>query len=410
MIRVTLTAMPRRPTLLAAKAAVLTALVLAAGALAVLGSVLAGRLILPANGFTAAHGYALLSLGHGPTLRAAVGSVLYLGLIALLSLGVATAVREPAVAIGIVLGLLLRVPDPRRSGGRPEPQAPPAADRADDRRASPSRPPPTFTTSRSRRGPALACSPPGPRQPSSPPGSCSDGATREQTAPHPPAIRLSLALADPGIGFPGESSEYRRARNELLESEIELRRAIERVAAQRRALPPGGDVSDDYRFQQATDGGAEVKLSELFAPGKDTLVIYSFMFPRSPGDTRPGPVSGETARLPLAETPCPSCTSILDSLDGAAPHLAQRVNLTVVAKSDPERIRKFARERGWRHLRLLSSAQNTYNHDYRAESPEGAQIPILNVFVRDGDRSATHGPRSSSSRRETRAKTPGMST
>jgi predicted dithiol-disulfide oxidoreductase (DUF899 family) len=171
----------------------------------------------------------------------------------------------------------------------------------------------------------------------------------------------------------------------LLEAEVGLRRAIERVAAQRRALPPGGIVSDDYRFQQATAGGGKVKLSELFAPGKDTVVIYSFMFPRSPGDTRPGPASGETARLPLAETPCASCTSILDSLDGAAPHLAQRVNLAVVAKSDPERIGNFARERGWRHLRLLSSAENTYNHDYHAESPEGAQLPILNVFVRDGD-------------------------
>jgi ABC-2 type transport system permease protein len=110
MIRVTLTAIPRRPTLLAAKAAVLTTPILAAGVVAVLGSVLAGRLILPGNGFTAGHGYALLSLSHGPTLRAAFGSVLYLGLIALLSLGVATAVREPAVAIGIVLGLLFLFP------------------------------------------------------------------------------------------------------------------------------------------------------------------------------------------------------------------------------------------------------------------------------------------------------------
>ena len=129
-----------------------------------------------------------------------------------------------------------------------------------------------------------------------------------------------------------------------------------------------------------------MRLSELFEPGKDTLVIYSFMFPRWSGDTRPGPAGGETARLPLAETPCPSCTSILDSLDGAAPHLAQRLNLAVVAKSDPERIRTFARERGWRHLRLLSSRNNTYNRDYHAETPEGEQAPILNVFVRDGER------------------------
>jgi len=128
-----------------------------------------------------------------------------------------------------------------------------------------------------------------------------------------------------------------------------------------------------------------VRFSELFEAGKDTLVVYSFMFPRFSGDTRPGPADGETARLPLAETPCPSCTSILDSLDGAARHLSERLNLAVVAKSDPERIRTFAGERGWRSLRLLSSRNNTYNRDYHAETPEGEQVPILNVFVREGD-------------------------
>jgi ABC-2 type transport system permease protein len=110
MIRVTLTAMPRRLTVLAAKAALVAGLVLAAGAVAVLASVLAGRLILPGHGFTAAHGYPALSLGTGPVLRAACGSVLYLALIALLSLGLATAVRESAVAIGLVLGLLYVFP------------------------------------------------------------------------------------------------------------------------------------------------------------------------------------------------------------------------------------------------------------------------------------------------------------
>jgi predicted dithiol-disulfide oxidoreductase (DUF899 family) len=189
---------------------------------------------------------------------------------------------------------------------------------------------------------------------------------------------------DPEIRFPGESSEYRRERNRLLEAEVELRREIERVAAQRRALPKGGPVPEDYRFEEA-DGGAEVSFSELFAPGKDTLVVYSFMFPRWSTDTRPGPARGETARLPLAESPCPSCTSILDSLDGAARHLGQRVNLAIVAKSDPERIRTFAHERGWRHLRLLSSRNNTYNRDYHAETPEGQQVPVLNVFVRDAE-------------------------
>jgi predicted dithiol-disulfide oxidoreductase (DUF899 family) len=189
---------------------------------------------------------------------------------------------------------------------------------------------------------------------------------------------------DAGIRFPGESDEYRLARDQLLTAEIELRRATERVAAQRRALPLGGAVPEDYVFEEAADG-SEVKFSELFAAGKDTLVVYSFMFPRWSGDTRPGPAVGETARLPRAETPCPSCTSILDSLDGATPHLAQPLNLVVVAKSDPGRIRDFARERGWRHLRLLSSRHNSYNRDYHAEGPDGEQAPILNVFTRAGE-------------------------
>jgi len=188
---------------------------------------------------------------------------------------------------------------------------------------------------------------------------------------------------DPGIHFPGESSEYRSARNELLKAEMELRQALEQVAAQRRELPLGGTVPEDYVFEDAITQGLSVSFSELFAPGKDTLVVYSFMFPRYSGDTRPGPAEGETARLPLAETPCASCTSILDSLDGAARHLSQAVNLAVVAKTTPERIRAFAEERGWRNLRLLSSRNNSYNRDYHAEWEDGEQAPILNAFVRD---------------------------
>jgi ABC-2 type transport system permease protein len=110
MIRTTLTAMPHRVTVLGAKGAILTGLVLAAGSLAVIGSVLTGRLILPGHGFIAARGFPPLSLGDGPVLRAAAGSVLYLALIALLSLGTATAVREPAVAVGIILSLLYLAP------------------------------------------------------------------------------------------------------------------------------------------------------------------------------------------------------------------------------------------------------------------------------------------------------------
>jgi ABC-2 type transport system permease protein len=119
MIRVTLAAMPRRLTVLAAKAALVVGLVLAAGAAAALASVLLGRLILPGQGFTLAHGYQALSLGSGPVLRAACGSVLYLALVALLSLGVATAVREAAVAIGFVLALLYVFPIVASVAGNP---------------------------------------------------------------------------------------------------------------------------------------------------------------------------------------------------------------------------------------------------------------------------------------------------
>jgi len=110
MIRVTLAAMPRRFTVLAAKASVATGLVLVAGAFAVLGSLVTGALILPGHGFTAARGFTELSLAHGPTLRAAVGSVLYLGLIAVLSMGIAAMVRDSAVSIGLALGLLYLFP------------------------------------------------------------------------------------------------------------------------------------------------------------------------------------------------------------------------------------------------------------------------------------------------------------
>jgi predicted dithiol-disulfide oxidoreductase (DUF899 family) len=190
------------------------------------------------------------------------------------------------------------------------------------------------------------------------------------------------------VAFPGESAEYRAARNRLLEQEIELRRAMEAVAAARRRLPPGGVVPEDYVFHgQGPDGSpAEVRLSELFAPGKDSLVIYSMMFPRARDDDSPGPQSGQTALLPLAEGPCPSCTALLDQLDGAAGHAAQRVNLAVAAKAPIERVRTFATERGWRRLRMLSSAGTTYNRDYLAEAANGDQQPMLNVFRRDGDR------------------------
>ncbi len=189
------------------------------------------------------------------------------------------------------------------------------------------------------------------------------------------------------VTFPGESAEYRAARDRLLAQEIELRRAMEAVADARRKLPPGGVVPEDYVFQGvgADDAPTDVKLSELFEPGRDSLVIYSFMFPRDPGDKRPGPPSGQTALLPLEEGPCPSCVALLDQLDGAAEHATQHINFVVVAKAPQPRVAAFAKERGWKQLRLLSSAGNTYNRDYLAETPEGTQRPMLNVFHRDGE-------------------------
>jgi predicted dithiol-disulfide oxidoreductase (DUF899 family) len=188
------------------------------------------------------------------------------------------------------------------------------------------------------------------------------------------------------ITFPGESPEYRAARNRLLEHEIRLRREIEAVAAERRRLPPGGPVPEDYVFEEVGPDGVTtaVRMSDLFASGRDSLVLYSFMFPRDPDDDRPGPSSGHTAQLPLAEGPCPSCVSLLDQLDGVAEHTAPLLNLAIVAKGRPEHLHAFAAERGWRRLRLVSSARNTYNRDYHGENADGAQRPMLNVFRRDG--------------------------
>jgi predicted dithiol-disulfide oxidoreductase (DUF899 family) len=111
------------------------------------------------------------------------------------------------------------------------------------------------------------------------------------------------------VAFPGESADYRAARNRLLVQEIELRRAMEAVAAARRKLPPGGLVPEDYVFQGvgADRTPTDVKLSELFESGRDSLVIYSFMFPRDPADKRPGPPTGQTALLPLEEGPYSGC-------------------------------------------------------------------------------------------------------
>jgi len=169
--------------------------------------------------------------------------------------------------------------------------------------------------------------------------------------------------------FPNEGKAYRAARDRLLEAEVELRRRVEAVAALRRKLPPGGPIPEDYEFEE---GAADlddaqtvrkVRMSELFKRDA-SLAVYSYMY---------GPAMAKA---------CPMCTSILDALDRTVTHAGQRINVVVVAKSPIQRIRAIARERGWRNLRLLSSAGNSYNRDYRGEDAGGAQLPALNVFAR----------------------------
>ena len=186
-----------------------------------------------------------------------------------------------------------------------------------------------------------------------------------------------MSVSDPiqllnEVRFPGETDEYRQARDELLRAEVELRRQIETVATRRRELPLGGTVPTDYSFEAwdaAIGDGRLVRLSELFEDGKETLFVYSFMF--MPGEQD----------LPL-EVPCPLCTSIIDGIDGAIPHITQQINFAVITKAPVERLHAHAHARGWRNVRLLSSAGNSFNADYHAEAPDGSQFPLATVFIR----------------------------
>ncbi|MFZ2650546.1 MAG: DUF899 family protein [Burkholderiaceae bacterium] len=131
------------------------------------------------------------------------------------------------------------------------------------------------------------------------------------------------------VRFPGESAAYRKARDDLLRAEMALRGQIEAVAAQRRALPMGAAVAEDYVFEEGAPGLDDsaavrsVRLSELFESGKPSLIAYSFMYG------------------PEAKNACPMCTSMLDSLNGSALHVAERANLVVIAKSPIQRVRTF---------------------------------------------------------------------
>jgi predicted dithiol-disulfide oxidoreductase (DUF899 family) len=158
--------------------------------------------------------------------------------------------------------------------------------------------------------------------------------------------------------FPNESAAYREARNALLAEEIDLRRQIERVAAQRRALPDGGEVGQDYEF---ISGDGKVRLSSLFG-NKDTLLVYSMMY----GPQRKGP--------------CPMCTSFLSSWNGTAANLRERVAMVVTARSAVERLLEYRKQRGLTNLAFVSDQSGDYTRTY--VSAEDADVPGFSVFVR----------------------------
>ena len=170
------------------------------------------------------------------------------------------------------------------------------------------------------------------------------------------------------LRYPNESAEYRAARNALLDDEIALRAQIEAVAAKRRALPPGGEVPEDYLFERIdnTSMPAKVKMSELFGP-HETLILYSFMYG------------------PERELPCSGCTHLLDGIDGAARHIGQRASLYIVAKSPIARLSAWAHKRGWDHLSFLSTAGNSYDADYFGDTSKFSKGMRAQHKVPDGE-------------------------
>src|ERR1700720_1294469 len=172
-----------------------------------------------------------------------------------------------------------------------------------------------------------------------------------------PAAKLAR---DNPVRFPDESAEYRAARTTLLAEEIELRRHIERVAAERRALPPGGEVVGDYRFQGEQ---GHTDFAGLFGD-KQTLAVYSYMFG------------------PERQRPCPMCTNLLGAWEGNAADIGQRISLVAVARSPIERLTAWKRERGWKNPRLYSGFNGAYSRDYFGILPDGSEVPAFNVFTR----------------------------
>ena len=178
--------------------------------------------------------------------------------------------------------------------------------------------------------------------------------------------------------LPNESPEYLAKREELRHAEIELMRQRERVAELRRELPKGATIPD-YEFLQgpvSLDDGDEpirkVRLSELFTAPDRSLVIYHFMYGKK------------------QTTACPMCTAWIDAFNGVAHHLAQNVDLAIVAAADPATLRAHARNRGWNRLRLLSAGESTFKYDLGSEDHEGGQDSEISVFTRDSDGTLRH--------------------
>ncbi|WP_439815636.1 DUF899 family protein [Zavarzinia sp. CC-PAN008] len=176
-----------------------------------------------------------------------------------------------------------------------------------------------------------------------------------------PAAELAARFNRPN---PNDSPDYRKARIDLLAAEIALRRQIEAVARMRRALPPGGVVPEDYVL--TGEDGQPIRLSQMFGDS-DTLVTYFWMYG------------------PKRQRPCPMCTSMLTALDGEARDIARQVPLAIIGSSPIERQVAFKQERGWRHLRLFSSAGSRFARDYHGEGPDGEDWAAFNVFRKGAD-------------------------
>jgi predicted dithiol-disulfide oxidoreductase (DUF899 family) len=169
-----------------------------------------------------------------------------------------------------------------------------------------------------------------------------------------------------------ESKEYLAEREKLRLAEIELMQQRERVAALRRALPPGAKMHD-YEFLEGPaelgsgDGPIRtVKLSELFTADRP-LLIYHLMFGKK------------------QTKPCPMCTMWIDGFNGVTQHLGQNVDFAIVAAAEPKALREHARTRGWQNLRLLSAGKSTFKYDLGSEDADGAQDSTISVFTKDGD-------------------------